>query len=147
MMFVRNDSKCFRFCRPKCHKAFVKKRNPRKVKWTKAFRKAAGKEMKVDSTFEFEKRRNAPVRYDRELMAATLRAMKRVDEIKQAREERFYRNRMRNVRALERAVEEAEVARNISLVRPAAARLAETERRATEAVKVAGRERAMETEG
>lgn len=87
------------------------------------------------------------MRYDRELMAATLRAMKRVDEIKQAREERFYRNRMRNVRALERAVEEAEVARNISLVRPAAARLVETERRATEAVKVAGRERTMETEG
>ena len=98
-----------------------------------------------DSTFEFEKRRNAPVRYDRELMAATLRAMKRVEEIKKAREERFYRNRMRNVRAEERVVEEAEVARNINLIRPVAARLAETEQRAAEAAKVAGRERVMET--
>lgn len=144
-MFVRNDSKCFRFCRPKCHKAFVKKRNPRKVKWTKAFRKAAGKEMKVDSTFEFEKRRNKPVRYDRELMVATLRAMKRVDEIKQAREARFYRNRMRNVKALERAVEEAEIAQNINLIRPVAARLA-AEVLPAQTVKAMGKERRKETE-
>ncbi|KAJ2841094.1 ATPase-activating ribosome biosynthesis protein, partial [Coemansia erecta] len=53
------------------------KRNPRKVRWTKAFRKAAGKEMAIDSTFEFEKRRNVPVRYDRDLMSTTLKAMKR----------------------------------------------------------------------
>ena len=79
-------------------------------------------------------------------MAATLRAMKRVDEIKQAREERFYRNRMRNVRALERTIEEAEIAQNIDLLKPVAARLVETEGRATETVKVSRKERAMETE-
>lgn len=41
------------------------KRNPRKVRWTKAFRKSAGKELAVDPAFEFEKRRNVPVVYNR----------------------------------------------------------------------------------
>ena len=56
----------FNFCRAKCHKGFMKKRNPRKVKWTKAFRKGAGKELAVDPVFEMQKRREVPVRYDRE---------------------------------------------------------------------------------
>ena len=88
------------------------KRNPRKVRWTKAFRKAAGKEMVIvriwllffgsqhiyqdwsqDSTIDFEKRRNVPVRYDRELLQTTLHTMKRVAEVKKRREHAFWKNR------------------------------------------------------
>jgi large subunit ribosomal protein L24e len=99
--FARNDGKLFRFCRSKCHKNFKMKRNPRKLRWTKAFRKAAGKEMTVDSTFEFEKRRNVPVRYDRELVATTVKAIKRVSEVRSKRERKFYVDRMRPARQAE----------------------------------------------
>ncbi|KAA1471104.1 hypothetical protein DENSPDRAFT_837028 [Dentipellis sp. KUC8613] len=92
--FVRNDAKVFRFCTSKCHKNFKMKRNPRKVRWTKAFRKAAGKEMTIDSTIDFEKRRNVPVRYDRELIQTTVKAMKRIAEVKKKREHAFWKNRM-----------------------------------------------------
>jgi len=101
--FVRNDAKVFRFCTSKCHKNFKMKRNPRKVRWTKAFRKAAGKEMTIDSTIDFEKRRNIPVRYDRELVQTTLKAMKRVSEIKKRRELAFWKNRMALARDKHRA--------------------------------------------
>lgn len=94
-MFVRNDAKEFRFCRSKCHKAFKQRRNPRKLKWTKAFRKAAGKELAVDSTLTFAQRRNVPVRYNRELVQTTLKAMDRIEEIRQKRERAFYKNRMK----------------------------------------------------
>lgn len=46
-----------------------------------------------DSTIEFEKRRNVPVRYDRELVQTTLKAMKRVGEIKSRREHAFWKSR------------------------------------------------------
>ncbi len=73
---------------------FKMKRNPRKLKWTKAFRKASGKEMVVDSTLLFAARRNVPVRYNRELATKTLAAMDRIAEIRARRERVFYKHRM-----------------------------------------------------
>jgi len=61
----------FRFCRGKCHKAFKRKKNPRKTRWTKAYRKTNGKELTVDPAFEFEKRRHVPVKYDRAMWQNT----------------------------------------------------------------------------
>ena len=71
------------------------KRNPRKLAWTKSFRRAHGKEMTVDSTLAFQQRRNIPVRYNRELVSKTLQAMSRVSEIRDRRERQFYKNRMK----------------------------------------------------
>ncbi|KAG4300766.1 hypothetical protein PCANB_002876 [Pneumocystis canis] len=94
IMFVRNDAKEFRFCRSKCHKNFKMKRNPRKVAWTKAFRKARGKEMSIDTTLAFAARRNVPIRYNRDIVANTLKAINRISEIRTRREHVFHKHRM-----------------------------------------------------
>uniref|UniRef100_G3UZF1 Predicted gene 20509 n=3 Tax=Boreoeutheria TaxID=1437010 RepID=G3UZF1_MOUSE len=107
----------FRFCKSKCHKNFKKKRNPRKVRWTKAFRKAAGKELTVDNSFEFEKRRNEPVKYQRELWNKTIDAMKRVEEIKQKRQAKFIMNRLKKNKELQKVQDIKEVKQNIHLIR------------------------------
>ncbi|KAL8759471.1 MAG: hypothetical protein Q9184_003615 [Pyrenodesmia sp. 2 TL-2023] len=114
--FVRNDAKKFQFCRSKCHKNFKMKRNPRKLKWTKAFRKAAGKEMTVDSTLQFAARRNIPVRYNRDHVATTLKAMQRVSEIRAKRERVFYKNRMAGNKEREKAANRKIVAENEHLL-------------------------------
>ncbi|RMZ79789.1 hypothetical protein DV738_g3190, partial [Chaetothyriales sp. CBS 135597] len=96
--FVRNDAKVFRFCRSKCHKNFKMKRQPRKLKWTKTHRALRGKEMIVDQNLllsSFQKRRNMPVKYDRDLVQATLKAMERIEEIRIKRERVFARRRLR----------------------------------------------------
>jgi large subunit ribosomal protein L24e len=92
------------------------KRNPRKLKWTKAFRKAAGKEMVVDSTLTFAARRNVPVRYNRDLVSKTLKAMERVSEIRQKRERVFYKKRMAGNKEREKAANRKLVAENEHLL-------------------------------
>ena len=122
IMFVRNDSKTFRFCRSKCHRNFNKKRNPRKVAWTKAYRKTRGKEMAVDTTFEFEKRRNRPVKYDRNLMGKTIMAMQRVQGIKERREGRYHANRMKDAKAEKVSQARVEIEKHAELLAPAVAK-------------------------
>eukprot|EP01133_Synstelium_polycarpum_P007981 gene7981-9376_t len=117
IMFVRNDSKLFRFCRSKCHKNFKLKRNPRRTRWTKSFRKTAGKEMTVDKTFDFEKKRNRPVKYDRDLMSNTIMAMKRIEEINQRRGLVFYKQRMAGVKTREKNAKLEEIEKNIDIIR------------------------------
>lgn len=92
------------------------KRNPRKLKWTKAYRKNAGKEMVVDSTLLFAARRNVPVRYNRELIQKTLKAMERIGEIRSRRERVFYKKRMAGKRERELASARKLVAENEHLL-------------------------------
>jgi len=114
--FVRNDSKVFRFCRRKCHKAFKMKRNPRKVRWTKAFRKSHGKELTVDPSLEFEKKRNVPMTYSREMWSKTIEAVKRVEEIKTKRQNHFIKNRLKVGKQLAKEADLKEVQTNIKLI-------------------------------
>jgi len=92
------------------------KHNPRKTKWTKAYRKSAGKEMQMDSTFEFEKRRNTPVRYNRDLVVKTIQAMKIVDRIKEKRKERFHKMRLAAQRAVRKSMAEKEISKHKDLM-------------------------------
>lgn len=85
------------------------KRQPRKLKWTKTHRAARGKEMIVDSSLvlsQFAKKRNAPVKYDRNLVASTVQAMERVEQIRQRRERVFTKRRLAGKLARDRKREE-----------------------------------------
>ncbi|PHT26972.1 putative ribosome biogenesis protein RLP24 [Capsicum baccatum] len=102
LICARNDTfeeselhrkRIFRFCRSKCHKNLKMKRNPRKLKWTKAYRRLHGKDMTQDSTFEFERKRNRPKRYDRNVTENSLKAIKKIDKIRVYREERHIAKR------------------------------------------------------
>ena len=116
MMFARNDCKVFKFCRSKCFKNFKMKRNPRKVRWTKAYRHAQGKEMTVDSTFDFEQRRNTPIRYNRETVVETIQAMKKITEIREARQRRFWENRVRKAQDRHKDANVREIEKNLHLI-------------------------------
>ncbi|KAL8059315.1 hypothetical protein ABFX02_03G078000 [Erythranthe guttata] len=72
------------------------KRNPRKVKWTKAYRTLHGKDTTQDATFEFERKRNRPERYDRNVTENTLKAIKKIDKVRVDREARHHDERYKS---------------------------------------------------
>nr|CAB3265805.1 probable ribosome biogenesis protein RLP24 [Phallusia mammillata] len=141
--FVRNDCKVFNFCRAKCHKAFKKKRNPRKVKWTKAYRRLNGKDLTNDTSLEFEKRRNCPVKYNRETWTKTVTALKRIEEIKTKRHNQFIMNRLKVGKTVEKEADIREVKQNVNLIKSPAAGLIQ-KRQQEEIVEVLPEDEEME---
>uniref|UniRef100_A0A2I2ZAP3 Large ribosomal subunit protein eL24-related N-terminal domain-containing protein n=1 Tax=Gorilla gorilla gorilla TaxID=9595 RepID=A0A2I2ZAP3_GORGO len=103
MMFIHNDCKVFGFCKSKFRR-------------TKPFQKAAGKELTVDNSFEFDKHRNEPIKYQRELWNKTIDAMKRVEEIKQKRQAKFIMNRLKKNQELQKVQDIKEVKQSIHLI-------------------------------
>lgn len=93
------------------------KRNPRKVKWTKAYRKLHGKELTKDTTFEFERRRNRPERYDRNVVQNTLKAIKKIEEVRISREAKLWENRMKGNKAKQIKEDARELEQAIHLVK------------------------------
>lgn len=64
-----------------------------KSDFIKAYRKLHNKEMVKDTVFEFEKKRNEPMVYNRDLYVTTIAAIQRIGEVKRKREELFWENR------------------------------------------------------
>lgn len=91
--------------------------------------------MTVDPTFEFEKRRNVPIKYNRTLWNGTVDAIKRVSVIKEKRTGLYVMKRLRKGRQVEIEMDVKDVQKNISLIRSPAAGL--RERNAKEAAQQA----------
>lgn len=96
--------------------------------------------MLVDTTLTFAARRNLPVRYNRDLVATTLKAMQRVAEIRARRERVFYRKRMEGNKERAKAADRKLVAENEHLL----PRVRASERMAEEGVEKVVEERTVE---
>ncbi len=116
IVFVRNDGKMFRFCRSKCHRNFKAKKNPRKIRWTKAYRKTNGKELVTDPVYEFEKIRNTPIKYNREIWTDTVQAMDKLAKIRKDREDRFFMRRMRRAQKTKKEIIKKDLIRHEQLI-------------------------------
>ena len=71
----------------------------------------------MDNSLEFEKRRNIPTKYNRQLWDKTVEAMKKVEEIKYKRQARFIMNRLKKGKQLEKEEAINEVKKNIHLIK------------------------------
>lgn len=66
-----------------------------------------------DTTFEMERRRNRPEKYNREVVKKTLNAIKKISKIRVRRQERFYEQRMRNAKKVAKVVAKQELEKQV----------------------------------
>ena len=114
--FVRNDGKMFRFCRSKCHRAFKAKKNPRKIRWTKAYRKTHGKELVTDPVYDFEQIKDTAIKYNRNVWVDTIQAMEKLDKIRTDRENKFFDMRMRKAKKTQKEIIKKDLIRHEMLI-------------------------------
>merc|ERR1712131_185703 len=69
------------------------------------------------------KRRNVPVKYDRELWQNTVNAMQRIEEIKNKRQAHHIFQRMKAAKKIQKAKDIREVERDLALIKSPAAGL------------------------
>lgn len=79
----------------------------------------------MDPAFEFEKRRNVPTKYNRELWTKTVEAVKKIKNIRERREKHFVMERLRKGTDVEIEMDVRDVQKNIALIRSPAAGLRE----------------------
>jgi len=121
------------------------KKNPRKTRWTKAFRHNVGKELTMDTTFEFEKKRNVPVKYDRELVTTTVKAMKKISEVKEQRQKQFYENRMKAKKKSEKLEALKDLEKNIDVIQSPSA-IQRQQEEEPQKIKIKAKKKAIKTD-
>ncbi|KAA0203728.1 hypothetical protein HAZT_HAZT010270 [Hyalella azteca] len=113
----------FKFCTSKCRKNFQHKRNPRKARWTKSFRKLNGKELTSDATFEFERRRNIPIKYNREKWSTVVSNLETIASIRHKRESKVVLDRLKVDKKVKLAQAKFLVRKHIAVIKSPAAGL------------------------
>ena len=77
--------------------------------------------MQNDSTFDFEQRRNRPIKYDRNVTTATIQAIQTISTIQQQRAQRFFDVRQQDAVKQKKQQARLEIEQSIELLAPAVA--------------------------
>jgi len=97
----------------------------------------------MDPSLEFEKRRNIPIKYNRELWNQTVEAIKKIQVVKQNREDLHIKNRLRKGKQLRKRQDLTNLHKNINLIKSPAASL-KVKQEEDEDMKVGERDSDME---
>lgn len=101
----------FNFCRSKCLKAFKRKKNPRKTKWTKIHRMVRKKETTVIT----ERRMNEPVPLNQDILAESISRIPQILEINQKNADLYIRDRILSEREKKKATDLKHIEKHIHL--------------------------------